>query len=144
MRLEAKLARTSICLLSRHEFSFQTIDLYLLVKRGGSSPPINAVRTRGGAPRFFDRLWPGAQQLHDLRAMHPADANEGDHIGLALAPPRQGGRPLAGAIERIDLLAGLDDAAIYQARHERRQLSSRDHDHGLVQEREPGMDLRLL
>ena len=142
--LQAQLARASIRLLGRRELPFQTMDLCLLVERGGGSPPVDALRTRAGAPRFLDRLRPGAVQLHDLRAMHLADAGEGDHIGLALAPLRQGGRPLAGAVERIDLLTGLDHAAVHQARHEGRQLSGGDRDHGLVQEREPGFDLPLL
>jgi hypothetical protein len=120
------------------------MDLCLLVERRGGSPLVDALRSRAGAPRFLDRLWPGAPQLHDLCAMHLADTGEGDHIGLAFAPPRQGGRPLAGAIECICLLTGRDHAAIHQARHEGRQLSGGDRDHSLIQEREPGFDLRLL
>ena len=143
MGLQAQLARASIRLLGRRELPSQTMDLCLLVERRGGSPPVDALRTRAGAPRFLDRLRPGALQLHDLCAMHLADAGEGDHIGLALAPPGQGGRPLAGAVERIYLLTGLDHAAVHQARHEGRQLSGGDRDHGLVQEREPGFDLPL-
>ena len=45
---------------------------------------------------------------------------------------------------RIYLLTGPDHAAVHQARHEGRQLSGSDRDHGLVQEREPGFDLPLL
>ena len=76
--------------------------------------------------------------------MHQADAGEGDHLGLLLAPLRQGGGPLAGAVERVHLLTGLDHAAIDQTRHEGRQLPRGDRDHGLVQQREPLLDLPLL
>jgi hypothetical protein len=57
---------------------------------------------------------------------------------------RQGGGPLAGAVNRVHLLTGVDHAAVHQAGHEGGQLSSRDHDHGLVQEREAGLHLPLL
>jgi hypothetical protein len=76
--------------------------------------------------------------------MHPTGANEGDHIGLAFAPPRQGDGPLAGAIECIYLLTGLDDAAIHQACDEGRKLAGNNGNHSLVQVREPGFDLPLL
>ena len=76
--------------------------------------------------------------------MHPANAREGDHLGLLLAPLRQGGGPLAGAAERVHLLTGLDHAAIHQARHEGRQLPRCDCDHHLVEQREPLFDLPLL
>ena len=102
LRLEPELARAPVRLLGRRELALQPMDLGLLVERRGRSSPVDALRTRAGAPRFLDRLRPVAVQLHDLRAMHLADAGEGDHVGLALAPPRQGGRPLAGAVERVD------------------------------------------
>ena len=69
-------------------------------------------------PRLLDRLWPAATQLHDLCPMYLTDAGEGDHVGLALAPPCQGGRPLAATVERVHLLTGLDHAAVHQARHQ--------------------------
>jgi hypothetical protein len=47
--------------------------------------------------RFFQRVPPRTPQRHDLGAMHQAQALVGHHIGLLLAPPRQGGGPLAGA-----------------------------------------------
>ena len=76
--------------------------------------------------------------------MHPADAGEGDHLGLLLAPLCQRGGPLAGAAERVDLLTGLDHTAIHQAGHDGRQLPRGDRDHHLVQQREPLLDLPLL
>ena len=76
--------------------------------------------------------------------MHPANACEGDHLGLLLAPLRQRGGPLAGAAERVHLLTGLDHTAIHQARHEGRQLPRGNGDHHLVQQREPLLDLPLL
>ena len=120
------------------------MDLCLLIVRRGGSLLVDALRARTGAPRLLDRLWPSALQLHDLRAMHLAGAGESDHIGLALAPPRQRGRPFAGSVECIYLLTGRNHAAVHQACHKRRQLPRCDRDHGLIQERESGFDLRLL
>ena len=47
--------------------------------------------------RLLQRVGPCAPELHDLRAVDQAQAVVGDHPGLALAPPRQRGGPLAGA-----------------------------------------------
>jgi hypothetical protein len=120
------------------------MDLSLLVQGGSGRPPIDSLRTRTRPPRFLDRLGPGAMQLHDLRAMHLAGAGEGDHVGLAMAPLREGGCPFAGSIERIDLLTGTDHTAVHQARHEWRQLTRGNGDHGLVQECESGVHVPLL
>jgi hypothetical protein len=48
-------------------------------------------------PRLLQSRIPGALQLHDLGAMHEADAGVRHHAGLLLAPARQGIGPLAGA-----------------------------------------------
>ena len=73
--------------------------------------------------------------------MHAADAGEGGHVGLA--PSRQGGRPLAGATESVHSLAGLDDRAIHQPRHEQRQLARGRGDHDLVEERQSFLNASL-
>jgi hypothetical protein len=119
------------------------MHLRLLVKCRGGGPPVHALGPLAGALRLFDRISPGPPQLHDLGAMHPAGACEGDHLGLLLAPLRQGRGPFAGAAERVHLLTGLDHAAIHQTRHEGRQLPRGDGDHDLVQQREPLLDLPL-
>ena len=144
LRLQAELARALIRLLGRREIPLQTINFCLLVERSGNSPLVDALCADAGASRFVDCLRPCAPQLHDLCAMHLTDASEGDHIGLTLAPLRQGCRPLAGAIECIYLLTSSDHAAIHQARYQGRQLAGGDGDHGLVEECEPGFELTLL
>ena len=143
LRFQAPLARAPVRLLGRRELAAQPVHLRLLVECRGGGLLADPLGTLAGALRLLDRLLPGAAQLHDLGAMHPADAGEGDHLGLLLAPLRQGGGPLAGAAERVHLLTGLDHAAIHQTRHEGRQLSRGDRDHDLVQQREPLLDLPL-
>ena len=84
---------------------------------------------------------PGPVQLHDLGPVHEATAREGHGIGLLLAPAGQGRRPLAGAAQLVDLLAGRDHAAVDEAGGDRRQLAGRDRDHGLVEQPETFPDL---
>ena len=69
--------------------------------------------------------------------MHQAGAGEGDDLRLRIAPLGKRGRPLPCAVECIDLLTGQDNAAIDQARHQRRELVGDDGDHRLVEKREP-------
>ena len=76
--------------------------------------------------------------------MHRAKAGEGDHLGLLIAPPRQGGGPLARTAQRVHLLTDLDHAAVDHAGHQRRQLARGDGDHRFVQQREALPDLPLL
>jgi hypothetical protein len=55
---------------------------------------------------------------------------------VALAPVRQGGRPLPGAAKIVCLLAGEDDAAVDDPRGNWRELASQHRDHRQVEERE--------
>jgi hypothetical protein len=121
----------------------EAVYLGLLVERCGGGRLIDPLATLAGALRLLYRVTPGAVQLHDLRAMHQAKASEGDHLGLLLAPLREGGGPLAGVAQRVHLLTGLNHAAIDQARDDGRQLPCGDRDHDFVQQRQPLLDLPL-
>ena len=61
--------------------------------------------------------------------------------GCSLAPARKGGGPFAGTIRRVDLLTPVDDAAIDQARDQRRQLAGCDREHRLIQQRQSARHL---
>jgi hypothetical protein len=82
--------------------------------------------------------------LDNLGAVDEACAREGDQLRLPGAPLGQGGCPFARAIEGVDLLAGLDHAAVDQASHDRREFSGGDRDHCLVQECEGLLYLTLM
>ena len=96
------------------------MHLRLLVEGHGRGLLLGPPDALAGASSLLDRVPPGAVQLHDFRAMHQASAGKSDHLGLRLAPPRQGGGPFPGTGQRVDLLTGFDHAAIDQPRHERR------------------------
>src|SRR5687767_14338843 len=48
----------------------------------------------GGPARLLQGVLPGAAKLHDLGAMDQAETVVGDHLGLSVAPSRQGLGPL--------------------------------------------------
>ena len=106
------LARAAIRLLGRRKVPLQPVYFRLLIERGCDGLFVDPLQACASAARLVQGLRPGTFQLHDLRAMHPADAGEGNHFGLSLAPSCEGGRPFAHAVERVDLLTGFDDAAV--------------------------------
>ena len=89
------------------------------------------------------RLTPRAPELHDRDAVNEADPREGDELCLVLAPAREGGGPLARAIDRVDLLAARDALAIREAGDERRELVRRHGEHHLVENGEARVDAPL-
>ena len=76
--------------------------------------------------------------------MHEAGPGEGDDLRLRVAPPGERGCPLLRAAQGIHFLAGHDDAAVDQARHEGREFVGNDRDHCFVEECKPGIDVALL
>ena len=66
--------------------------------------------------------------------MHAADTRERDHLGLLVTPARERERPLVRALQRADLLTGVDHAAVEEPRDHRRQLAARDGDHHFVEQ----------
>ena len=81
--------------------------------------------------------------LQDLRAMHEAAAGERDHLRLQGPPVGERSRPLPCAPHLVDLLAGKDDAAVDETRHDRRELLCSHRDHRLVEQRQPLADSSL-
>ena len=72
-------------------------------RRPGSSTSRSDAFARS---RLLERVRPRAVQLHDLGAVHEAPAGERHQVGLLLAPALQRSRPLPGAAQVVDLLAG--------------------------------------
>jgi hypothetical protein len=64
--------------------------------------------------------------------MHEAETVVGHHVGLPLAPPRQGGGPLPSPAQLVDALTEGDRVAVHDAGDNRRQLSRGDSHHGFV------------
>lgn len=74
----------------------------------------------GGPPRLLEGLLPRSAQLHDLRAMDQAETVVGDHLGLALAPPRQCLGPLPGIAELVGVATEGDRVAVDDPGDDRR------------------------
>jgi len=77
---------------------------------------------------------PGSLQLEDLGPVHETLPPVGDEPGLAGAPALERGSPLPGTLEVERLLAGVDDGAVDDARHDGRGLPGGDRDHRLVEQ----------
>ena len=133
----------AIGVLGAGKFAAQTVNLGLLIQRGSRRPAVGALGTLTGASGRGHRVGPGSLQLQDLGTMHQADGVERHHLGLLVAQPRERGGPFAGATQGIDLLAGVDHAAVHQPRHDRRQLAGDDREHRLVQPLQPVQDVAL-
>ena len=79
---------------------------------------------------------PGAVDAHQLGAVDEAVAAERDEFWLRIEPARQRGRPLLRATQVVQLMAGLDDRAVDDARHDRRDLAGDHRGHRLVEQRD--------
>ena len=139
-RLAAEPAGAAIVGLGRRECAAQPVHFRPLVEGGRGRLRIDAgAEAFAGPPGFLDRVAPGAAELHDLGAVDEAGAGEGDDLGLGVAPAGERGGPLPGAAEGIDLAAGLNDAAVDEPGHQRRDLAGDEGDHRFVEKREPGL-----
>ena len=87
-------------------------------------------------PGLLEGVLPRTLQLHDLGAVHQADALVRDHVPLTLAPKRQRRGPLPRASQLVHALTDLDRAAVEDPGHDRRELAARDRHHALVHESE--------
>jgi hypothetical protein len=74
----------------------------------------------GGSPRLLQGLRPRSAQLHDLCAVDQAEAVVGDHLGLALAPPRKRLGPLPGSAELVGVATEGDRVAVDDPGDDRR------------------------
>ena len=90
-----------------------------------------------GSPCLLQCLAPRSVQLHQLGTMGQAAAGERHQVRLALAPARQGGRPLLRASNLVGVLAGEDHAAVDDPGDDRGELAGRDRHHRLVQQPQP-------
>lgn len=119
--------------------SAQPVQLTELVVGGVGR---HRMRHGGQAPARTVRLLHGVRpvsvQTHDLDPVDEADTPVGHLIVQVRAPPGHLGGPLAGPAEVEHLVAGGDDRAVRQPRHDRGHLARGDRDHGLVEEADPG------
>ena len=86
----------------------------------------------GGVPRFCQGRVPRALKLQHLGAVDQAQAVVGDHLGLAVAPPRQRVRPLAGVAQLECVATEGDRVAEDDAGDHRGELAIARHHEGLV------------
>ena len=137
MRLVSAPARVPVIVLGDAELALQAMELPLPVEGLGGGRLVHRQRAALTRPaRLFQRLGPRTVQLHDLGPMNQTGAGEADHVGLLLAPARQGRRPLLGAPRLVRGLTARDHAAIDETVDDRRQLARGDRNHGLVQQPE--------
>ena len=87
----------------------------------------------GGSPRLLQGLLPRSAQLHDLGAVDQAEAIVGDHLGLALTPPRQRLGPLPRMAELAGVKTEGDRVAVDDPGDDRRQLARGRGDQDLEQ-----------
>ena len=87
-----------------------------------------------GPAGFVHGIPPRAVRLQDLGAVHQAQATVRHQVRLRLAPPAQRRSPHLRPPHVEDLLTCLDHAAVGVAHHDRRHLTGRDGNHGLVEQ----------
>ena len=143
LRLASPFAGSVIDFLCPGKLAPEAMNLGLLIQRSGRRLAIEVPGSFAGAARFGQRIRPGSLQTQDLGAMHETGSGE-DHLRLLLAHTRERGGPLACTPERMDLTAGVDDAAVHQRRHDRKQLARDDGEHRLVEALEAGRDIASL
>jgi hypothetical protein len=121
------------------EVTLQAMDLSALVGGVAEGPLIQ--HSLGEAPaqpaEFFERDTPSTPERHELSTMHQAETVVRHHVGLLIAPPRQGGSPLSGAAQLVDALTERDRVAIDDPGDDGRQLPGGDGHHRLVHEPQP-------
>ena len=114
----------------------QAMQVSLDVQRPAEGPLVQH-SLRRDVLCFLEGRLPASLQLHDLGAMNQADAGVGDHVGLTLAPEREGGGPLPGAAQLVHALTDRDRVAVEDAGHDRREPAARHRHHALVHEPQP-------
>ncbi len=140
LRLATEPARLAIVTRRGVELAPQSVDFTLEVESAAGRPVPRSLRPCERAARDREGVRPGTGQLEHLAAAHEAGAGKGRGIGLLGAPPRERRRPLAGARQRVDLVAGLEHAAVHETGEEGRELARDDRDHRLVEQREARVD----
>lgn len=88
------------------------------------------VASNGG---FFSGRLPIAVQLEEIGALELAMTAIRNEAGLRSAPLRERCGPFLGTAEIEQFAARIEDAAVDGTRDDRRDLSSEDGDHGLVE-----------
>ena len=136
--LEAEPACRAVSLLGSRELPLQALDFPLAVEGAPRAALVQHTSAEAltGLLHLFQSGLPGPLELHDLGAMHQADAGVRDHVGLAVTPLGQGIGPLAGAAHLVRVLTELDRVAVDDAGDDRRQLARCDGHHGLVHQPE--------
>ena len=116
-------------------------------RRAGRSPRRRlgrvavATATSRARSRLGTRVLPRTMEAHELGAVDEAVAAERDEVRLRIEPARERGCPLLRATQVVQLVAGLDDRAVDDARHDRRDLAGDHRRHRLVEQRQTALDL---
>jgi hypothetical protein len=114
LRVLAHLVRLPECVLRARQVAHPQPDLTELVERRAGVHRAEVEQLIAGAAQLGLRLAPGAEQPHDLGAVHSADAGEPvDRLSLAPALGRL--RPLVRAPIIGEVATGADDVAEHRA-----------------------------
>jgi hypothetical protein len=142
LRLASVSARLPVGRLGLGERAAQAMDLALLVQRLAARQLIQDAlgEVLGGACRLVQGVRPRAMQLHDLGAMHEAQAHVGDHRRLLLAPPGQRLAPLLRVAQLVDGRAERDGVAVDDAGDDRRELPCGRREQDLVRQPQALLD----
>ena len=145
LRLEPAPTCLAVRLLGGAPLASKPVDLSLSVEGLPADPFVehSLDEALARSPRLLEGGVPSALQLHDLGAMHEADAGMGHHARLLLAPAGQGVGPLASAAQFVHALPEPDRVAVDDSCDDRRQLSSSDGHHHLVQQPETLLEMPL-
>jgi hypothetical protein len=80
-------------------------------------------------------------EAHQLGSVDKAVAPERDEVRLRIEPPRERRGPFLRASQVVQLLACLDDCAVDDAGHDRRDLAGDHRGHRLVEQRDAALDI---
>src|SRR6187200_494229 len=138
-----ELVRGAERLLGGREIAATATDLADLVVAARGDEAIEVVDLLAGRERRLLGLGPVAAQAHDLGAVNAAGTGEPVHV-LLLAPAAGRLRPLRGAPVVADVLAGRDRRAVDEPGCVRAELAGHGRRAGLVEDREPLLDVAPL
>ena len=122
------------------------MDLALAVERlsAGELVEYPLREALGGSSGLLHGVLPVASELHDLGAMDQAEAIVGHHLGLGVAPSRQGIGPFPRVAQFVCVPTKGDRVAVDDAGDDRRELAGGGGDEHLVDQPQTVSDPSLL
>jgi hypothetical protein len=114
------------------------VDLSLPVTRLARRRGILPLQAALGRPaRLLKGIRERALELQDLGPVREAPTGEGDEVGLARAPRREGGRPFPRTAHLVGIVARQDHAAVDDPGDDRGQLARGHGNHRFVEQPQP-------